>query len=446
MYHGALFSRGRLIFTGATSALRAGDGLISQVDPVGLRFVATISVIGHWIACAVFLFEVSHHIGDETAKYLLYALLLLALVGFNGILHYRLRTNRTITWRWLQALYTWDVVLVSVWLAMSGGFGHPFIHLFYFPLLATLSVFLASFRVTMAWVTALSGVYIGISLTAGDGIDLAANDHETLLARIVVMYVVAAVVKLAGRFERMRRGQAVERELAFERERALERERMELSQAIQRERIELSHTIHDTAAQSACMIGLGIDTAKALAGNTNPELTATLEETSRLSRSTIWELRHPINLGGIYEGRELGRALRADATSFTNVSGIPAEMTQTGVEPALSIETRSLLYSMAHKRSHQRLPPCGGEQGSCPPGVQRGGQPTVGVGRRDRASRRLLGARERLREHDQHHRAPGRASRRGSERGLGRGERDLRDSAISRGGREPGWHRISGYG
>ena len=342
MYSGAIFSRGRLIFTGATSALRAGDGSISQVDPVGLRFVATISVIGHWIACAVFLFEVSHHIGDETAKYSLYALLLLALVGFNGILHYRLRTNRTISWRWLQALYTWDVVLVSVWLATSGGFDHPFIHLFYFPLLATLSVFLASFWVTMAWVTAVSGVYIGISLTAGDGIDLAANDHETLLARIVVMCVVAAVVKLAGRFERMRRGQAVERELAFE------RERMELSQAIQRERIELSHTIHDTAAQSAYMIGLGIDTAKALAGDTNPELTATLEETSRLSRSTIWELRHPINLGGIYEGRELGRALRADATSFTNVSGIPAEMTQTGVEPALSIETRSLLYSIAH--------------------------------------------------------------------------------------------------
>ena len=342
MHSGAIFSRGRLIFTGATSALRAGEGSISQVDPVGLRFVATISVIGHWIACAVFLFEVSHHIGDETAKYLLYALLLLALVGFNGILHYRLRTNRTISWRWLQALYTWDVVLVSVWLAMSGGFGHPFIHLFYFPLMATFSVFLASFRLTMAWVTAVSGVYIGISLTAGDGIDLAANDHETLLARVVVMYVVAAVVKLAARFERMRRGQAVERELAFE------RERMELSQAIQRERIELSHTIHDTAAQSAYMIGLGIDTAKAQAGDTNPELTATLEETSRLSRSTIWELRHPINLGGIYEGRELGRALRADATSFTNVSGIPAEMTQTGVEPALSIETRSLLYSIAH--------------------------------------------------------------------------------------------------
>ena len=123
---------------------------------------------------------------------------------------------------------------------------------------------------------------------------------------------------------------------------------MERERTLERERIELSQAIHDTAAQSAYMIGLGVDAAKALAGDGNPELTATLAETSRLSRSTIWELRHPINMGGIYEGRELGRALRSHATSFTNVTAVPAEMTQTGVEPPLSIETRSLLFSIAH--------------------------------------------------------------------------------------------------
>ena len=65
------------------------------------------------------------------------------------------------------------------------------------------------------------------------------------------------------------------------------------------ERVELSRAIHDTAAQSAYMIGLGIDTAKALAGDANQELTSTLEATSPLSRSIILELRHPINMGGI---------------------------------------------------------------------------------------------------------------------------------------------------
>ena len=123
---------------------------------------------------------------------------------------------------------------------------------------------------------------------------------------------------------------------------------MEREHALQRERVELSHAIHDTAAQSAYMIGLGIDSAKALAGDGNQELTATLEATSQLSRSIIWELRHPINVGGIYEGRELSRALRSHATSFTNVTSVPVKMTHTGVEPPLSIEARSLLFSIAH--------------------------------------------------------------------------------------------------
>ena len=113
---------------------------------------------------------------------------------------------------------------------------------------------------------------MAISLSAGDGIDIEARDEKALLARIAVMYAVVAAVNLATRFERMRWRQAVERE-----------------RALQRERVELSQAIHDTAAQSAYMIGLGIDTAKALAGDENPELTATLEATSRLSRSTKLE-------------------------------------------------------------------------------------------------------------------------------------------------------------
>ena len=53
-------------------------------------------------------------------------------------------------------------------------------------------------------------------------------------------------------------------------------------------------------------------------------------------------------MGGIYEGRELGQALRSHASSFTNVTAVPAEMTQAGVEPPLSTEARGLLFSIAH--------------------------------------------------------------------------------------------------
>ncbi len=224
-----------------------------------------------------------------------------------------------------------DVFLISVVAVLSDGFSHEFLHLFYYPALAGMAVLLTSFRFNMAWMTIVSLGYVAISLTAGDGIVIEVRDEKALLARIAVTYVVVAAVNLATRFEWMRWRQAVERE-----------------RALQRERVELSQAIHDTAAQSAYMIGLGIDTAKVLAGDANPELTATLEATSQLSRSIIWESRHPINMDGIYEGMELSRALRSHVTSFTNVTSVPARMTNTGAEPPLSVEDRSLLFSIAH--------------------------------------------------------------------------------------------------
>ena len=343
MSHGSHYNQGAQLTTKAADAPSRNGWGLNQIDPDGLKYVATITAWGHWFVLAVFWVEVVYRpYYGVAAKTATYALLLLLLTGFNGYFHYRLRTNRTITWHWLLALYAIDVALISIALAISGGFSHYFIHLFYYPALAAFAVVFTSFRLNMAWVTMASVVYVAISLTVGDGIDTEARDEKALLARIAIMYVVVWTVNLGSRFERMRWEQAVERE------RALEHERIELSQTLQRERIELSQTIHDTAAQSAYMIGLGIDTARALAGDANPELTSTLEAMSRLSKSSIWELRHPINMGGIYEGRELNRALRSHASSFTNITSVPAELTQSGVEPPLSIETRSLLFSISH--------------------------------------------------------------------------------------------------
>ena len=333
MPHGFHSVRIRQLVKRAAASFRVNDWTLNQIDPDGLRYVATISVRAHWLMVAVLLFELVYrpYLYFGVARYVPYPLLLLVLIGFIGYLHYRVLSNRPITWHWLVALYTLDVILISVAAALSDGFSHSFLHLFYYPALAGLAVLFTSFRLNMAWVTMASLVYVAISLTVGDGIDIEAGDEKALLARIAVMYAVVAAVNLATMFERIRWRQAVERE------RALHRERVELSQAI-----------HDTAAQSAYMIGLGIDTAKAVAGDANPELTATLEATSRLSQSIIWELRHPINVGGIYEGKELSRALRSHATSFTNVTSVPVEMTHTGAEPPLSVEARSLLFSIAH--------------------------------------------------------------------------------------------------
>ena len=145
------------------------------------------------------------------------------------------------------------------------------------------------------------------------------------------MYTVVLAVNLMAGFERSGRLRATERE-----------------RALQQERIELSRSIHDTAAQSVYMIGLGIDSAQALAGDSNPDLSRTLTATSKLSRTVMWELRHSIDAGRIFEGRELASILREHTETFQRITMVPTNMVQTGAEPTLSVGTRACLFSIAH--------------------------------------------------------------------------------------------------
>lgn len=313
------------------NTLRVRNIRLNQFDPEGLKYFTTVSVRAHWLISVICLIELVYRPHYGVIKFAAYAVFMTALIGFTAYLHYRLQSNRPVTWHWLLALYGLDMLLVSAGTAISGGFSHDFFYLFYYPAMAAFAAMFTSFRLNMLWVTMVSLVYLGMSLTVGEGLEFGDRDEKTLLARVAVMYAVVAAVNAASRFERIRWQQSVERE------RALERERVEVSQAI-----------HDTAAQSVFLIGMGIDTAKELAGDGNPELIATLEATSGLSRSTMWELRRPIDIAGIYEGRELGRALRSHVRSFTNVTSVVAEMTETGVEPPLPVEVKSSLFSIAH--------------------------------------------------------------------------------------------------
>ena len=315
----------------AASVFRPSDRTFNRMDPDGLRRVATILVWARWFVAAFCLVQLVYRPVNWPESYAVYAPAFLLLVAVNGYTHYRLATNRPVTWLWILGLAAMDVIMVSVATVAAGGFSHYFLHLLYYPPLAGYALVFTSFRLTMALVTVVSVLYLAISLTVGDGIDMGARDEKPLFARIFVMYAVAASVNLIASFERNRWRAAVQRE-----------------RALQRERIELSQAIHDTTAQSAYMIGLGIDAAKQVAGDANEELTARLEATSRLSKTAIWQLRHPIDMGRIFEGRELARTLDSHVATFTAVTSVPAELTQTGVEPPLSTEARSLLFSIAH--------------------------------------------------------------------------------------------------
>ena len=191
----------------------------------------------------------------------------------NSLVHHRLLTNRPVTWRWMLFLCTTDLALITASVVIHGGFS-SFIFLGYYPALAVFAVVFPSSWLSLAWTTAAAAAYAAVCLTAGSGLDLDAGKEKALVARLAAMYTIVLGISLISRFERSRWRTAV----------ASERQ-------LRQERIELSQTIHDTTAQTAYMIGLGIHRARNLAdesnlaGESNQELKAALDATLELAMS-----------------------------------------------------------------------------------------------------------------------------------------------------------------
>ena len=366
----------------ATNVFRVTGWTLNEVDPDGLRYVATVVVRVHWFFIAVLVIELLYRPYYGVVTSIAYGLFLLLLAGLSGYTQYRLRSDRMITWRWMLTVWAIDVFIVSAAVSISNGFSHYFFHLFYYPVLAGFAVIFTSFRLNMALVTIVSVIYAAVSLGVGDGLDIEAREEKALFARIAIMYGIVATVNMISRFERMRWGETVKRE-----------------QALLRERTESSQAIHDTTAQTAYMIGMGIHRARELADESNGELVAALDATAELSKSAIWELRRPIDAGRIFEGRELGPVLWSHCATFEKITAIPANMSQSGTEPPLSTDTRARLLSIAHNaltNAFLHAPRPGRGQA----GLRVRRDKTVRLGRRCGPSRRLCRERARLQEHE----------------------------------------------
>ena len=301
-----------------------------RADPDVMLYAARVSVWARWLGWLVGVFELAYRPGLWYATDKEYLFLSVPLLAFNGFVHYRLQRDRAVTWRWLLFLSGMDIALITAAVIIGGDF-HLFSYVTYYPALALFAVVFASLWLSLAWATMAGAIYAVVSLTVGPGLDFDAGQEKALLARVVAMYAIVASVSLIARFERVRRQESAERE-----------------RELLRERIELSQSIHDTAAQTAYMIGLGIRKAMRLAGGSNEELNATLAATASLSKAAIWELRRPIDEGRLFEGRELGRVLWSHTETFERVASVPTEMVQSGTEPPLAVETRARLFSIAH--------------------------------------------------------------------------------------------------
>ena len=302
----------------------------TQADPGVILYATWISVWGRWFVVLTGVFLLVYRPGLWFPQYTEHLAVAPALALGNGIVHYRLLTKRSVTWRWMLFLSAMDVVLITGTIATGKGFG-SYVFVAYYPALAVCAVILSSLWLNFAWTTISAVAYTVVCLTAGSGLDLDAGDERVLLARIAVLYILVLGIGFITRFERLRWQTAVSRE-----------------RQLLRERIELSQRIHDTTAQTAYMIGLGIHRARELAGESNEELLAALDATSVLSRSAMWEMRGPIEAGHLLEGMGLGRLLWSHCATFERITAVPTEMSQSGPELPLPTEIRTGLFSIAH--------------------------------------------------------------------------------------------------
>ena len=299
-------------------------------DPGVTLYAAWVSVWGRWFIWSVGVFLMAYRPGFWYPDHMEFLAIPISLLVANGLVHYRLLTNRPVTWRWLLLLGAVDVALTTFGIVMGGGFT-SFIFLSYYPALAVLSVVFSSYWVNIGSTTTVAVTYTVVCLVVGHGLDFEAGQEKVLLSRIAVLYILVLGVNFITRFERLRWQASVARE-----------------RQLRQERIEVSQTIHDTTAQTAYMIGLGIHRARELAGKSNEELLAALDATDALSKSAMWEMRGPIDAGHIVEGRELGRVLWSHCATFEKVTGVETRMSQSGTEPLLATETRTRLFSIAH--------------------------------------------------------------------------------------------------
>ena len=301
-----------------------------QTSPEELLHAARVLLWVRWLGLIAALMEIHYRVDHGSLSHILNTFYCLGFLAVNGYVQWRIHRTRTVKPAWLLGLSALDLVVISFSTSISGGFNSPYFPVYYFAVAVFAYVF-TSPRFVLPWTTLAAVIYSALSFTVEPTLDIAGKEEQHLFYRLLVLYAVAAVVSIIAGLERESRRKGLERE-----------------RELQRQRIELSQTIHDTTAQWAYMVGLGVERAMELADETQEDLRARLGLVAELSRSAMWELRHPIDGGQIFRGEELGQVLEAHAATFTVITSVPAELAQCGPEPPLSIIARSLLFSIAH--------------------------------------------------------------------------------------------------
>ena len=100
-----------------------------------MLYAARVSVWARWLVWVIAVANLAYRpqLWWPTDKQ--YLLLNVPLVAFNGLVHWRLRRGRRVSWGWLLFLSGMDVALISAAVVIGGEF-HLFSYVAYYPALA----------------------------------------------------------------------------------------------------------------------------------------------------------------------------------------------------------------------------------------------------------------------------------------------------------------------
>ena len=273
-----------------------------------------------------------------------------ALVVLNGYVHWRIWKGRPITWPYVLALSLMDLTVITASLMVTNRFESAWF-IFYFPALMAAALIFDR-RISFTLVAIVVAIYTGMSLALEPGVDTSVvfdGDEDQLVAIVVCMFGVVVAANLMTRIERERRRDTVAAERTrMEENISLQHRAEEAERGVQQERIRISQEIHDGAAQSAYVLSLGLETCLHLAEGDAQRLGDRLKALHNQSRQALRELRYPINLGPLFEGKSLSQILEDHLNNFSTITSVPTVLSVTGTEKELPVVTKQRLFSVAH--------------------------------------------------------------------------------------------------
>ena len=307
-----------------------------------------IAVVARWFILVTWLALINYN--NDQGAVPAFNTMGATLIVVNGYVHWRILKGRPITWPYVLALSLMDLTIITAVVMMTSRFENTFFPFYYPALLGVALIFRR--RISFVVVTVVAGVYTGMSVVMEPGVDTSVlfdGDEKELAVRVVSMVAIVVVANLMTRLERDRRSEAVEAERArMEENVQLQRRAQEAELQVQLERIRISQEIHDGAAQSAYVLSLGLETCFQMKGESSARLQEKLHALHQQSRQALWELRYPINLGSLFEGKGLARILEDHLSNFRTITSTPVVFSMNGQEKEIHVSVKQRVFSVAH--------------------------------------------------------------------------------------------------